>query len=227
MAVAQVANATALTDQEVLTFTGHELAFLLAMAPGDGTERTRGILQLALSDDGDGLLAAGAATLLVRELATINAQGLVQPGETAGLVGLTLSSLGAWIEIALLSDSETDAAFVLFTPTISVAITPRAVGTFEFRFIRPGVSPGAATAALLFAFLEARSPAAAYARLVAGGNDVALALRLLPDGTLEYSRDEGADLTSGTLAHDRDRIRDLAQSALDDGVDGLGASDGA
>jgi hypothetical protein len=227
MAVTSDATTVAPPEQDVLTFTGHELAFLLAMAPGEGAERTRGVLQLTLPADGDGLLAAGAATLLVRELASINAQGLVQPSESCGLIGLILSSLGAWIEIALVSDVETDAAFVLFTPTASLAITPRAVGTFEFRFIRPGVSAGAATAALLFAYLEARAPAAAYAHLVAGGDDVALALRLLSDGALEFSRDEGADLISGSLLGDRDRIRDVTQSVLDAAVQKDGGHDGA
>ena len=92
------------------------------------------------------------------------------------------------------------------------------LGAFEIRFRPAGMSAGEATSQMLLALLEAHVPAAGYARVVAGGADIAPAVRLLEDGTLEVSQGEGAHVCSGTFPTDRSTAEGKIRALTDKGI---------
>lgn len=209
---------TTMGDQDLIALTTHELGYLLDLVPGDGADQTKDILGVPVPDDLDGFLAAGAATMLVRKLATVSDDDLLVPSMEVGIVGENLTGPAVWVEIALVSESATEGAFISFGPNSTLVLSPRVLGTFEIRFLPSGVSAGEATSQILVALLEAHAPAAGYARVVAGGADMALAVRLLEDGTLEVSQDEGAHVYSGTFPADRATVEEKICALLDKGI---------
>lgn len=211
-------GSTTMVDQDLIALTTHELGFLLDLAPGAGADRAKDILGVQLPDEPGGFLAAGAATLLVRKLATVSDEDLLVPSTEIGVVGENLTGSAVWVEIALVSESATEGAFISFGPNSSLVLSPRVMGTFEIRFLPAGMSAGEATSQMLLALVEAHVPAAGYARVVAGGAEVALAVRLLEDGTLEVSQDEGAHVYAGSFPTDRPSVAEKICALIDKGI---------
>jgi len=214
-------------NDSVFALTAHEMAYLLALVDNEESATAKRILGIPTPENNNAFLLAGAATLLARRLAFVTEDELVVPNEAAALVAQILTNPSSWIELALMSEPETEAAYVAIGSGATVVLSPRFLGMFEVRFIRPEQSGGRGIADILLAFLESHVPAVTYARIVVGPeDDIALAVRLLQDGTLELSRDEGKDLDSGTVGTDRERIAARIADIIDEGVRG-GAPVGA
>lgn len=207
-----------MVDQDLIALTTHELGFLLDLVPGAGADQTKDVLGVPFPDDPGGFLAAGAATLLVRKLASVNDEDLLVPSTEVGVVGENLTGPAVWVEIALVSESATEGAFISFGPNSTLVLSPRVLGTFEIRFLPAGMSAGESTSQMLLALLEAHVPGAGYARVVSGGADVALAVRILADGTLEVSQEEGAHVYSGIFPTDRATAEEKICALIDKGI---------
>ena len=217
-----VKNTTGTYDENdvVIAFTAHELAYLLELVQNEESATAKRILGLPTPENNNAFLLAGAATLLARRLAFVTEDELVVPNEAAALVAQIMTNPSNWIELALMSEPETEAVYVVVGSGATAVLSPRFLGMFEVRFIRPEQSGGSGIADIFLAFLESHAPAVAYARVVVGPeSDIALAVRLLEDGTLELSRDEGKELESGTIANDRARIVSRIASIIDEGID--------
>ena len=205
-------------DDSMIGLTSHELGYLLELAPGSAADRAKATMKLPSPADRASYLAAGAASLLVRKLASVDDAELITPSDLAALIGSVLTADAIWIELALLSDPATEAAFLVFGSTATLVIGPRALGTFEIRIGPRDRTPGQLAAGVIMSFLEVQLPGAAYARLVDGGTDVAVALRHLDGDVLEFSVNEGDDLFSGTWSGDREVVRQRIAETLDGGL---------
>lgn len=203
-------------DDNVIAFTAHELGYLLGLVKGEPSTRAISLLGIPTPEYEDEFVLAGAATLLVRGLAFVDANESLVPDDAAALIAELLSSDSSWIEVALLSEGASEAAFFIVSDLAAVVLSPRYLGIYEARFMKPETSRGAGLVAILFAFLQASAPAVAYVSGVVGvRSELSLALRLFPDGSFELSLGEGAEVSSGNIAGGKDQIVHKIVSLID------------
>lgn len=124
------------SGNEPLTLTSHELQFMLSL---EGTATARAnheLLSLPVASEDSGILGAGAATLLVRGLATINDDKFVLTAES-GVVGYVLTHAAVWTEIGLSSADVSDGALLLTADDLTLLFTPRPMGIFDVMAVDP------------------------------------------------------------------------------------------
>lgn len=207
-----------MTQDDVLALTSHELAYLINAKPGAGADLAIEILGVPTVSDPASFSFAGASSLYVRGFATATDDNLRLAEEVAVFGMLLTDANSAWVELALMSESEAEAAYLVFNEDAGILLSPRALATFELRPLRVENTAGNLSAKIAFAFLETHVPSVAYLRLRSGSADVALAVRILADGGLQLSEEEGKNLYSGNISSDRGTILTKIADLLDGGV---------
>lgn len=208
-------------DDETLGFTAHELAYLVGLVPGARADLARQRLGIP---DGEPAAAermlAGASTLMVRGLADVLDEEKIVPDGAAALVAIALNESIGWCEVAFLEEDDGEAAFVAVAAQFSVVLAPRALGISEVRFIEHnGRGPGEVIAGILLAYLQSKTPGAAYVSIVSstGEQVAAIAARRLVGGEFEFSRDEGEG--ERWSVPDADTARPRLAAEISDGLD--------
>lgn len=114
------------SGNEPLTLTSHELQFMLSLEGTAAARANHELLSLPVASEDSGILGAGAATLLVRGLATINDDKFVLTAES-GVVGYVLTHAKVWTEIGLSSADVSDGALLLTADDLTLLDAHRRV----------------------------------------------------------------------------------------------------
>jgi len=122
---------------ETIGFTGHELLALLSFNPGAASDASRKALRLP-EVEGNELLGAGYATLVVRELLQLQ-DGSAVPTGGAARVTAVLTTADRWVEVGVVSiDASRSNIFISSETAGTVLLGARGFGIYDITPVEGG-----------------------------------------------------------------------------------------